>query len=51
MYARLGLALLVELDNQRAMAPLGDLLRFVGCFPVAALLAILSPFIPCLPVW
>jgi diguanylate cyclase (GGDEF)-like protein len=38
---RLALALLVELDNQRAMAPLGDLLRFVGLISVAALLAIL----------
>ncbi|MGD9938632.1 MAG: diguanylate cyclase [Clostridia bacterium] len=38
---RLGLALLVELDNRRAMAPLGDLLRFVGLLSVAALFAIL----------
>jgi diguanylate cyclase (GGDEF)-like protein len=38
---RLGLALLVELDNQRAMAPLGDLLRFVGLLSAGALIAIL----------
>lgn len=38
---RLGLTLLVELDNQRAMAPLGDLLRFVGVLSLGALLAVL----------
>ena len=38
---RLGLALLVELDNQRAMAPLEDLLRFVGVLSIAALFAVL----------
>jgi diguanylate cyclase (GGDEF)-like protein len=31
----------VELDNQRAMAPLGDLLRFVGLLSISALMAIL----------
>ena len=38
---RLGLALLVELDNQHAMAPLGELLRSVGLISIAALLAVL----------
>lgn len=38
---RLGLTLLVELDNQRAMAPLGDLLRFVGLISILALMAVL----------
>ena len=38
---RLGLTLFVELDNQRAMAPLGDLLRFVGLTSFLALIALL----------
>ncbi|OHD75887.1 MAG: hypothetical protein A3J97_04545 [Spirochaetes bacterium RIFOXYC1_FULL_54_7] len=37
----LGLALLVELDNQRAMAPLGELLRFMGRISIVALMAVL----------
>lgn len=38
---RLGLTLLVELDNQRAMAPLRELLRFVGFISIVALIAVL----------